>query len=1264
MSRRNRPTAFDVTFGGFSAEGHSALTREASTGRNSLYCSGDTLTTLRSSTLPVGPSNDVAMSASPSVGAHSPAKRKQEQRVVSYRPNKQSHIEAQSTRCLDPSALDEYILETEDAIIIGEDEPAEGCKDKPIRLLSEFVIFDPAHGNTLVSIDELHKANNKHFEAAGRVGPVCMNEEDAGQDYEAELNDAQLNDTQGLYCNQLQRFRTSAILSFSIDYGDQQGPVVLQTSFAFYMLGKPSWLYNLAFKGFYTPHRLAQLVISTALQDQVQHTKQNFMSKYQDEYDDLMDDIITKDLLDKAYPTIVAVMQNDQYSLARKSPFILSILSCSTHSAQPILAPPTHKAYGLGDIDLQVLRPENQNTTIVTPLIAHLAEGYFRESLHVLGPKFAPSSSESQDSAQKILVKWLRRLMRAGDQVEFEAARSNYCNQAKVNHSLYCVGDVVAVPAVQYEGREFLPLPRTEEEIAKIPITCTLADYFWFGRILYIDRKQKTAHVQWFEHASKTLLQEIHDPNELFLTETCGTIELWTILKKCICHFINTRHKDSKLPEIKSCWRNLEFYYSYIYNQSYGSFTQADENSALPLPGSPPDNCPVCARAAAQDLAQAPQVVEQGSGVAIGGYIYHLNDYALAKSDGGPCLIGQVEEIKASVAAREQGACHISLRLFGRVRDVIGPEDEDRLSDEHEIFLTDEIVIVEANALLKPCRVKAASSLSSEKLQAYLNLSSAHFYARFHCQKATPFSWCRRTVLQAMALTICGICHAADQATAKQMEDFDQIAPLKAFDPFAGTGAFALSMQEAGILKLTHAIELSPSTARTLKKNSPKTLVYNQCANRILESSVKKDIKEQSSLLSIEEKELPPMIKPGDVDCVIAGFPCQPHSTLNMYQRANDKKSHLILNLLSWIDFLRPRHCFFENVRGFIHYSLNATQHNKYKLKGGIQVGGLKFLVHSLLVMGYQVRFCLLEAAHYGTPQARVRFFLIASQLGHTLPSIPAPMYDLPTKDALAIRFPHNLTITPITPTSGLVPHRYISVEDAISDLPWFDWRNPFNPAEQPRRVGNEVILLKSCNQQKPTCGISQPIYRYAEPHTRFQARARIRQDAITNLQHYTRPFKKATVAFVTYIKLQAGANFKDLFDPTAVPQSLVMKEWQTSNPSSAVARRGFKDNFYGRLDKDKWFHTTVTNVEPMAKQSWVLNPWCKRILTVRELARSQGFPDDFQFYSVKDNDVKMMHREIGNAVPWPVGLALARELKEAEFKDWCEKKASAIVIE
>lgn len=81
----------------------------------------------------------------------------------------------------------------------------------------------------------------------------------------------------------------------------------------------------------------------------------------------------------------------------------------------------------------------------------------------------------------------------------------------------------------------------------------------------------------------------------------------------------------------------------------------------------------------------------------------------------------------------------------------------------------------------------------------------------------------------------------------------------------------------------------------------------------------------------------------------------QSHSTLNMYQRAHDRKSHLMLTLLSWVDFLRPKYCFFENVKGFLNYNLHASQASRYRVEGGIDKGGLKFLVHALLAMGYAI---------------------------------------------------------------------------------------------------------------------------------------------------------------------------------------------------------------------------------------------------------------------------------------------------------------------
>jgi hypothetical protein len=72
---------------------------------------------------------------------------------------------------------------------------------------------------------------------------------------------------------------------------------------------------------------------------------------------------------------------------------------------------------------------------------------------------------------------------------------------------------------------------------------------------------------------------------------------------------------------------------------------------------------------------------------------------------------------------------------------------------------------------------------------------------------------------------------------------------------------------------------------------------------------------------------------------------------MNMFQKANDIKSNLILNVLSWVDFLKPKYCIFENVRGFLSFNLNATQAGKHRVEGGIEMGGLKFVVRALVEM-------------------------------------------------------------------------------------------------------------------------------------------------------------------------------------------------------------------------------------------------------------------------------------------------------------------------
>ena len=60
-----------------------------------------------------------------------------------------------------------------------------------------------------------------------------------------------------------------------------------------------------------------------------------------------------------------------------------------------------------------------------------------------------------------------------------------------------------------------------------------------------------------------------------------------------------------------------------------------------------------------------------------------------------------------------------------------------------------------------------------------------------------------------------------------------------------------------------------------------------------------------------------------------------------------------------------------------------------------------------------------------------------------------------------------------------------------------------------------------------------------------------------------------------------------------------------------------------------------------------VLHPEQNRLLSVREYARSQGFGDDFGF----SGTIRDKHREIGNAVPPPLGKALGLEIRKAVLR-------------
>ena len=87
--------------------------------------------------------------------------------------------------------------------------------------------------------------------------------------------------------------------------------------------------------------------------------------------------------------------------------------------------------------------------------------------------------------------------------------------------------------------------------------------------------------------------------------------------------------------------------------------------------------------------------------------------------------------------------------------------------------------------------------------------------------------------------------------------------------------------------------------------------------------------------------------------------------------------------------------------------------------------------------------------------------------------------------------------------------------------------------------------------------------------------------------------------------------------------------------------QKGFKD----KMRRIRWDHPAPTVVAHLAKDGYMfIHPWKDRTITVREAARFQSFPDDFEF----EGSMTAQFRQVGNAVPPPLAKAIGETVIEA----------------
>jgi DNA (cytosine-5)-methyltransferase 1 len=317
---------------------------------------------------------------------------------------------------------------------------------------------------------------------------------------------------------------------------------------------------------------------------------------------------------------------------------------------------------------------------------------------------------------------------------------------------------------------------------------------------------------------------------------------------------------------------------------------------------------------------------------------------------------------------------------------------------------------------------------------------------------------------------------------------------------------------------------------------------------------------------------------PGEVELIAGGPPCQGFSGYNRFRSPRDPRNSLLDVFLDFVLILQPQYVLIENVPGML------------SMDSGKVVRGL---LASMQEIGYDTRLGILQAGHYGLPQNRWRVFIWGAKHGLP-PEFPEPTHQFPRTTIFGGKEFRSAVIKPLVTGASLFGSLLptVTVGDAIRDLP--------------------VI---------PNGGGEDQADYQAGSSSEYQQCLRGTQSVL--FDHRTICLGKVQLQRCQAVPKLPGAGWLDL------PQHLKPKN---------LLRHGDKryDNRFGRLHWAGTFNTILSAAHPY----WgaVFHPEQDRVISVRESARAQGFPDSVRFMG----PMTARYEQVGNAVPPPLAAAIA----------------------
>ena len=508
-----------------------------------------------------------------------------------------------------------------------------------------------------------------------------------------------------------------------------------------------------------------------------------------------------------------------------------------------------------------------------------------------------------------------------------------------------------------------------------------------------------------------------------------------------------------------------------------------------------------------------------------------------------------------------------------------------------------------------------------------------------------------------------------------------------AIDLFCGAGGFSEGILQAGF-DILFSSDRSPMVQETYV-NRHQQLGLEEGVDTHFELADIKELTSERIFEVINNLRYGNIFKPGDIDVIFGGPPCQGFSRLGK-RDASDPRNMLLHEYLRIIRDVRPRYVVMENVTGILDMLMldfpSVVRDESYLGQNLVK----EILEKELQELGYTLLDVkVLNAANFGVPQQRNRVVFLAYRNDVNPLEYPEPeeLPEVTVREALSglyneneedlSEFAHNrIQGETLTKSGENIPRDQITnMEESRHDLLVSQRFSLYQTGENTRAVINrlkaEGINLRDTrpelfneslfqvNLDINTEAIHDTLVELNLFDNNFNARRWLhftnRQLAILsslmdNEKEYTNVLKSLANRLNTSLD-QANAFWERV-------QPLLNREYDTDTFHHLLISGKITDKIGEAILTKKSIRTKLNpdSVSPtiVTLPDDFIHPYYDRVLTVREMARIQSFDDSFEFLGKRTTGGDKRSKEtpqftqVGNAVPPLLARAVALKVREA----------------